>query len=102
MLLACLRRFPCQKLLNDSSGVTGDWKLAAKWIGEYFFPLLADAGLHYMAWVYSPNYFSRRAINLALSFVRQPVIVVVNFEEVASAYTWLREKVRPSCITSML
>ena len=93
-ILDSLRLIPCHKILNDNTNVTGDWIKAARWVGEDYFPHLADAGLHYLAWVHSPDCLSRRAIELAISFVARPTVVVVSFEEVASAYTWLRANAR--------
>jgi hypothetical protein len=89
-LLTYLRATNCKKVLNDNSNVTGDWECASRWLGQEFLPRLAEAGLHYLAWVYSPNYLSRRAIDTALSFVTIPT--VVSFEDVDAAYTWLRRK----------
>lgn len=92
-VLTFLRLTKCQKILNDNTNVTGDWQEASRWIGEEFIRSLAEAGLRYLAWVYSPNYLSRRAVDSTLAFVTCPM--VVSFEDLASAYTWLRESVRP-------
>ncbi|WP_133273182.1 hypothetical protein [Hymenobacter radiodurans] len=92
-LLECLQRTKCQKMLNDNSNLEGPWQEASRWLDEAFFHKLADAGLHYLAWVYSPNYLSRGIIDDALSCVSKPM--VVSFEDLASAYTWLSESVRP-------
>ena len=89
-VLTCLRATNCKKILNDNSNVNGDWERASRWLGQDFLPLLSEAGLHYLAWVYSPSYFSRRAIDTALSFVTIPT--VVSFEDVDAAYSWLRSK----------
>lgn len=87
---ACLRATGCHKILNDNTNTTGDWEKAARWIGQDFLPTLASAGLHYLAWVYSPNYVSRRAMETTLFFVTTPV--VLSFDDVAGAYAWLRSK----------
>jgi hypothetical protein len=89
-ILICLHSTSCKKILNDNSSVTGDWECASQWLGQEFLPNLAEAGLHYLAWVYSPNYLSRRAIDTALSFVTTPT--VVSFEDVDAAYSWLQRK----------
>jgi hypothetical protein len=89
-ILTYLRLTNCTKILNDNSSVSGDWECASRWLGQEFLPCLAEAGLLYLAWVYSPNYLSRRAIDTALSFVTVPT--VVSFEDVDAAYTWLRRK----------
>ena len=94
-VLEWVRRTQCQKMLNDNSSLTGHWEEPSRWLGEDFFMSLAEAGLHYLAWVHSPNYLSRRALDDALSFVSEPMIV--SFEDVASAYTWLSKSVRPYC-----
>lgn len=85
-----LRSTGCHKVLNDNTNATGDWEKAARWIGQEFLPVLASAGLHYLAWVHSPNYLSRRAMEITLSFVTTPV--VVSFADMAGAYAWLRSK----------
>lgn len=82
-----LRSSGCHKILNDNTNATGDWERAARWIGQEFLPTLAASGLEYVAWVYSPDYASRRAIDLTLSFITVPM--VVSFEDVAAAYAWL-------------
>jgi hypothetical protein len=96
-VLQFLRATGCRKILNDNTNATGDWEKAARWIGQECLPSLAAAGLQYMAWVYSPNYISRRAIDTTLSFITIPV--VVSFEDVAAAYAWLRSCVRQRQLT---
>ena len=91
-VLEFLRLTKCQKILNDNTNVIGDWQEASKWLGEEFIHCLTEAGLRYLAWVYSPDYLSRRAVDATLAFVSCPM--VVSFEDLASAYTWLRESVR--------
>ncbi|GAB2478704.1 hypothetical protein GCM10011375_18280 [Hymenobacter qilianensis] len=99
-LVEWLRRTKCQKMLNDNSNLEGPWQEASQWLDEAFFQTLADAGLHYLAWVYSPNYLSRSVIDDALSCISKPMIV--SFEDVASAYTWLRESVRHHQVNNLI
>lgn len=87
-LLRLLRLHRCQKVLNDNTRVTSMWSEAAEWAGKELFPALADAGLQYFAWIYSPNIYSRLSTDLTLQFTTGRPIVAT-FDDLATAKAWL-------------
>jgi hypothetical protein len=77
----------CSKMLNDNSQVTSDWEQGARWVGGHYYLLLAEQGVRYVAWVSPPNWSARKSMETAMQFVTKPIVVL--FDDVASAYTWL-------------
>ena len=67
-ILRLLVQQRCHKVLNDNTRVTSMWSEAAEWAGKEWFPAMTAAGLHYFAWVYSPNLYSRLSTDLTLQF----------------------------------
>ena len=80
----------CHKVLNDNSRVTSMWSEAAEWGGRVWFPAMTAVGLQYLAWVYSPNLYSRLSTDLTLQFtVGNPV--VATFDGIDTAKAWLMQ-----------
>lgn len=77
------------KILNDNRRVTSIWADAANWGGTVWFPQMAAAGLEYLAWVYSPNLYSRRSTDLTLSFTPVSGPIVATFDDFETARNWL-------------
>ncbi|GAB2963812.1 hypothetical protein GCM10027048_36230 [Hymenobacter coalescens] len=88
-LLALVRQERCHKLLNDNRQVTSMWSDAADWGGKVWFPLMAEAGLDFFAWVYSPNYYSRLSTDLMMSHATRPLVLA--FDDISTARAWLRQ-----------
>jgi hypothetical protein len=88
-LLELLRQERCHKVLNDNRRVETIWSDASEWGGRVWFPLMAEAGLEYFAWVYSPNVYSRLSTDLTLQHTSQPV--VMTFDNLDTASAWLRQ-----------
>ncbi|MCC3156734.1 hypothetical protein LJ737_05760 [Hymenobacter sp. 15J16-1T3B] len=88
-MLEVLKQERCHKVLNDNREVTSMWSEAAEWGGTVWFPLMADAGLEYFAWVYSPNHYSRLSTDLMLSHTTRPLVLA--FNDAAIAQAWLRQ-----------
>jgi len=88
-LLECLREERCHKVLNDNTRVMTIWSDAAEWGGKVWFPAMADAGLEYFAWVYSPNVYSRLSTDLTLQHTTHPLILTFDSRETAVA--WLKQ-----------
>ena len=90
--------------LLDAPG-SNSWESAASWLGSEFYRQLADAGLKYLAWVNSSSPVNRRAANAALaaSEALQPKenrLLIITFDDVASAYEWLQHRpVRPGAVS---
>ena len=78
----------CHKVLNDNTRVTNIWSDAAIWVALDIFPRAEKAGLQYLAWIYSPDQFSRLSTDEVL--VRQTAsIIVVPFNCYEEASNWL-------------
>ncbi|GAB3232756.1 hypothetical protein GCM10027346_20220 [Hymenobacter seoulensis] len=88
-MLDLMRQEQCHKVLNDNRLVTSMWSEAAEWGGTEWFPAMADAGLEYFAWVYSPNVYSRLSTDLTLKYTTRPV--VLTFDSMDTASAWLRQ-----------
>lgn len=89
LILRCLQAWECKKILSDSSQVTTDWETAAQWLGVGFFECIAQKGVRYVAWIYSPHWSDRHAIDSSLQFIANPTVIM--FEELATAYAWLKQ-----------
>lgn len=87
-LLDVLRQEKARKVLNDNRRVETTWADAAEWGGRVWFPLMAEAGLEYFAWVYSPNVYSRLSTDLTLQYTIRPLVRA--FDNLDSAQDWLR------------
>lgn len=89
-MLRLMQQQRCQKVLNDNTNVTSMWSEAAEWGGKEWFPAMTAAGLHYFAWVYSPNLYSRLSTDLTLQFTAGNS-VVATFDELETAKAWLAQ-----------
>lgn len=89
-VLQCLRGCTCPKMLNDNSQVTSEWAAGARWVGGEYYQQLAGLGMRHVAWVCPPDWGARRSMETAMLFVTRPVVVL--FDDVASAYTWLERQ----------
>lgn len=87
-VLQVLQQYPCEKLLMDSSQVSNMWTHAAEWGEKEWFPALQRAGVRYLAFVYSPAFYSRMSFDLAARNVQQPIIST--FDALDKASIWLR------------
>lgn len=88
-MLDLLRQEKARKVLNDNRRVETTWADAAEWGGRVWFPLMAEAGLEYFAWVYSPNVYSRLSTDLTLEYTTAPFIKA--FDNLEAAREWLRQ-----------
>ncbi|UOQ72722.1 hypothetical protein [Hymenobacter cellulosilyticus] len=78
----------CRKLFNDNQLVTEMWLEADQWREMNIFPRLHAAGLQYVAWVYSPNVYSRFSVDRSVTDLTHPV--ALTFDEPELARNWLR------------
>lgn len=88
-MLRLLRDQRNHKVLNDNRLVTSIWSDASEWGGKIWFPMMADAGLQYFAWVYSPHLYSRLSTDLTLRYTTSPI--VATFDSIETAANWLRQ-----------
>lgn len=89
--LELLRQEPCAKFLNDKSEVSGDWQEANDWLQFEWLPNVKQAGLRFMAHVYSENMFSKIAARELKERV-MPDMRMKNFYERSKAETWLLQQ----------
>jgi two-component system CheB/CheR fusion protein len=88
IMLDLMKKNNCHWVLNDNTGVKGNWSEAADWGAEYWFPAMAEAGLKKFAWIYSPSTFSRIAANKSLPS-EYDAVQVAFFDNKAEALGWL-------------
>ncbi|SNC77258.1 hypothetical protein SAMN06265337_3841 [Hymenobacter gelipurpurascens] len=89
LILECLRKHPCHKILNDNSSITRTTVQLSVW-GAWWLEEMMRAGLEYVAWVYPRNFEARQATEATLLLIQKPV--VVSFDDVATAYLWLQKQ----------
>jgi hypothetical protein len=89
--LELVRSSGCPKLLNDKSDVTGDWEEANDWLQYEWLPRAKEAGLRYLAHVYSFNMFSKLAARELQERV-SPELCMKNFHERHLAEEWLSQR----------
>jgi hypothetical protein len=87
LLLGFLKSERCKKVLNDNTRVTNIWSDAAPWIAREFFPKAAQAGLTYIAWIYSPDQFSRLSTDEVMA-LNQEKIATIPFNNYEDAVQW--------------
>ncbi|WP_460676783.1 hypothetical protein [Hymenobacter coalescens] len=87
-VLAHVRQQGCRRALNDSRLVCTLWADSAEWVGTEFFAQLTEAGLEYLAWVYSHSIYGRLSISQTLAYAQQPTIQT--FDDCAAAAAWLQ------------
>jgi len=89
VIARCLQAWECKKILNDSSQVSSSWETAAQWLDRAFFECMAQKGVRYIAWIYSPHWPDQHTLDASLQFISNPIVII--FEELASAYAWLQQ-----------
>lgn len=87
-LLKYLKAERCHKVLNDNSRVTNIWSDAAPWIAREFLPRAEQAGLEYLAWILSPDQFSRLSAEEVLAN-QETSLIAIPFENYPEAKNWL-------------
>lgn len=84
---ACLATQPCTKILSDHSLLVSRSRYTTGGSQQYF-ERLSQQGIRHFAWVYSPSYCNRQVMEKAMAHAKCPAVAI--FDEVASAYDWLR------------
>jgi hypothetical protein len=90
-MLECLRQEQCHKVLNDNRRVESMWSDASEWVGKVWLPAMAEAGLQYFAWVYSPNLYSRLSTDLTLQHAPEVGPIAFTFDNIDTASAWLQQ-----------
>ena len=89
MLLAVQRQRPCAKLLNDYSSMTRSTVQLTQW-GEQWLADMQAAGLRCIAWVLPIDPLVRQVTEDIVQAIDAPRVVA--FQDVASAYSWLKQQ----------
>lgn len=87
-ICACMQGPAYTKILSDHSGLIGEWPAESPWELRTYFDYLAARGIAYFAWVHNENRHNRTTMEQMLVSVGHPAVAI--FEDVASAYDWLR------------
>lgn len=88
-ILQFLKAERTHKLLNDNTNVTNIWSDSAEWVATDFGPRCASSGLEYVAWVYSPDHFSRLSADEVMEHHISSTVTIA-FDNVEEAKDWLR------------
>lgn len=84
-------------IFNDSYRVRGDWLHSVEWVALDWFPRAEQAGLRYLAWLYSRERWANVPIDTAIvfgeiSFGRPAESLGVKlFDDKVQALTWLNK-----------
>jgi hypothetical protein len=89
-VLDFLHETRCKKILNNNTQVRGPWLDACPYLAEDLLPRLKEAGLKYLAWVYSPNMYSQHSTDQTLEAANRSIKKRINiFYSVEMAQEWL-------------
>ncbi|MBB6274274.1 PAS domain S-box-containing protein [Pedobacter cryoconitis] len=88
IMLDLVKKCQAVKVLNDNSKVMGNWSEASDWVSAECLPALAEAGVKYIAWIYSPSIFSQLAADKSADLVLSNITVQF-FNDQTSAALWL-------------
>jgi PAS domain S-box-containing protein len=80
----------CRMILNDNTGVIGTWNEAVEWVVNEYFPMLQNANVTHIAWVYSKSTFSRLSTDLTLNSLAGGIITKT-FNNKKAADRWLAQ-----------
>jgi len=95
----CLQERPCTKMLSDHSELLGNWNGAVPYLRPWYFERLAAQGVTHLAWVYAKGYYDRVAMEHSCYHLTRPLVAL--FNDVASAYDWLRNAPRQPWMPTM-
>ena len=79
------------RVLNDNTNVTSFTREVFEWLATDFLPYMHLAQIEYMAWVCSVDMDAQFYTDISL--YKNTVPVVALFDDLASAYSWLRDVV---------
>ena len=89
-ILDVIKKHKCSMLLNDNTYLMGSWESAAEWITSDFIPMAIQAGLKYVAWIYSPSTFSKMATDHTIRG-SEGNITLRAFDSKTAGIQWLKE-----------
>jgi hypothetical protein len=87
VVLECVRRHRCRRILNDSRAVCSFWADAAESIGTHFAAELVAAGIERAAWLNGASIYDQLSTRQTMAYVTQPLAQV--FDDYQEAVHWL-------------
>lgn len=90
LLLAYQQSGTTTKLLNDNSRIEQPWPEGIVWGARVWLPVMVQAGLRHIAWVYSTHLISRLLFDRSQPDVCRPIAAA--FDDVAQAVEWLQQQ----------
>jgi PAS domain S-box-containing protein len=91
VLLKMLIKHQCNKIVNDNRNVLGTWSEAAEWVGLEWFPRAEEAGLKYLAWIFSNSAFSQLSAKKSIDVMTGSVVTQF-FTDMQPAEEWINSK----------
>jgi len=89
-ILHFLKEKNCSKILNNNYQVKGPWLDACHYLADELLPQLTEAGLHYLAWVQSPNPYSQYSTEQTLEATSLAIKnQICTFQSLPVAKEWL-------------
>ncbi|WP_367864352.1 ATP-binding protein [Pedobacter sp. WC2423] len=88
IMLDLLKKNQVAKILNDNTEVRGNWSEASDWVSKECLPALAETGIKYLAWIYSPSSFSQLAAEKSAAPLKSTINIQF-FKDKTSAIDWL-------------
>ena len=88
LMLDFLQHHKCQKVINDNSGLAGNWYESAEWASRDWLPSAIEAGLRYFAWVYSPGMSGHLPPDIDIEEMSREIVARL-FSNIREAQEWL-------------
>lgn len=93
LIVEAFKQTKADKYVNDTRKVTGVYSFAAEWTAKEWLPMAVEAGLSYIATVFSGNTFAKlSAQETEKAIGKKGIVVSKNFDTIEDAELWLREK----------
>ncbi|QNE42355.1 hypothetical protein F1C16_22300 (plasmid) [Hymenobacter sp. NBH84] len=89
LILHYLMEHDGHKLLCDGSDARDGWDGIERWVGQQYFPRLAQAGVQAVAWINPTDLVSKAEILTIVRYATTPYVSV--FDCGAQACDWLRQ-----------
>jgi len=91
-MLELIKANQVTRIMNDNREVVGTWSEASEWVGTEFFPMMEQAGVKHLAWIFSGSVFSQLSAKKSLD-VAVGSIVTQSFTDIALAEEWINNKI---------
>jgi hypothetical protein len=93
LIIDAFKQTNADKYINDTRKVAGVYSFAAEWTAKEWLPMVVEAGLVYIATVFSGNTFAKlSAQETEKAIDKKGVVIYKNFDTLEEAELWLQEK----------